>query len=74
MDNIYIAQKQPPPVAGYGQVLFTFAEFAQATRQAGQPLKIIVKTRSLKQLRDTHNVVTNTLAEFDDYSLVTLIR
>jgi len=74
MDNIYIAQKQPPPVAGYGQVLFTFAEFAQATRQAGQPLKIIVKTRSLKQLRDTHNIVTNTLAEFDDYSLVTLIR
>ena len=71
MDNIYVAQKQPPPAAGYGKVLFTFAEFAQATRQTSQPLKIIIKTRSLDQLSSKDNVTTKTLAEFDDYSLVT---
>jgi 4-amino-4-deoxy-L-arabinose transferase-like glycosyltransferase len=71
MDNIYVAQKQPPPAAGYGQVLFTFAEFAQATRQAGQPLKIIIKTRNLNQLSNQDNVATRTLAEFAGYSLVT---
>jgi 4-amino-4-deoxy-L-arabinose transferase-like glycosyltransferase len=71
MDNIYIAQKQPAPVAGYGQVLFTYSEFAQATQQPQQPLRIIVKTKNLNRLWTEDGIATKTLTEYGGYSLVT---
>ena len=71
MDNIYVAQKQPPPALGYGQVLFTFREFAQAARQTKQPLRIIVKTKTLDRLAKDNALVIKTLTEFGEYSLVT---
>ncbi|MBM2802855.1 MAG: 2 protein [Deltaproteobacteria bacterium] len=70
MDNIYVAQKQPPPVAGYGKVLFTFSEFAQAAQQTKQPLRIIVKTKNLNRLWED-GIATKTLTEFGEYALVT---
>lgn len=71
MDNIYVAQKQPPPVAGYGQVLFTFSEFAKVAQQTQQPLRIIVKTKNLSRLAKDDGIATKTLTEFGEYALVT---
>ena len=71
MDNIYVAQKQPPPALGYGQVLFTFREFAQAARQTKLPLRIIVKTNSLDRLAKNVALDIKTLTVFGEYSLVT---
>jgi hypothetical protein len=34
MQNIYVAQKQPAPVPGYGPVLFTYKEFAKEWNEA----------------------------------------
>jgi len=71
MDNIYIAQKQPAPAAGYGQVLYTYSEFAQATQQSQHPLRIIVKTKNLHRLWSHDGIATKTLTEYGEYSLVT---
>lgn len=71
MDNIYVAQKQPPPVAGYGKVLFTFSEFAKEAEQTRQPLRIIVKTKNLSRLVKDDGIATKTLTEFGEYALVT---
>lgn len=71
MNNIYIAQKQPPPVAGYGKVLFTYSEFAKEAQQTREPLRIIVKTRNLSRLTNDDGIATKTLTEFGEYALVT---
>ena len=71
MDNIYVAQKQPPPGAGYGKVLFTFSEFAKEAQQTQQPLRIIVKTKNLSRLAKDDGIATKTLTEFGEYTLVT---
>ena len=71
MDNIYVAQKQPPPVAGYGKVLFTFSEFAKEAQQTQQPLRIIVKTKNLSRLAKDDGIANKTLTEFGEYTLVT---
>jgi len=71
MENIYVAQKRPPPVAGYSQILFTFHEFAQAAQQTKQPLRVIVKTKNLNRLAKDNALVIKTLTEFGEYSLVT---
>ena len=69
MDNIYVAQKQPPPVAGYGKVLFTYSEFAKEARQTREPLRIIVKSKHLSRLAKDDGIATETLTEFDEYTL-----
>ncbi|MGH7816678.1 MAG: hypothetical protein ACREOR_04760, partial [Candidatus Binatia bacterium] len=71
MDNIYVAQKRPRPMAGYGKVLFTFSEFANEAQQTQQPLRIIVKTKNLSRLAKDDGVATKTLTEFGEYALVT---
>lgn len=71
MDNIYVAQKQPAPVAGYGRVLLTYSEFAQEAQQAREPLRIIVKTRNLSALTKDCGIATKTLTEFGEYTLAT---
>jgi 4-amino-4-deoxy-L-arabinose transferase-like glycosyltransferase len=71
MNNIYVAQKQPAPAAGYGKVLFTFSEFANAAQQTKLPLRIIVKTKTLDRLAKDNAFVIKTLTEFGEYSLVT---
>jgi len=71
MDNIYVAQKRPPPAAGYGKVLFTFSEFAKAAQKTQQSLRIIVKTKHLTRLAQDLGIPTKTLTEFGEYALVT---
>jgi 4-amino-4-deoxy-L-arabinose transferase-like glycosyltransferase len=72
MDNKYVASENPAPVEGYGQVLFTYNEFANAARASDRPLKIIVKTKSLNRLlRETDGVAATKVGEFGEYILLT---
>jgi len=71
MDNMYVAQKQPAPGAGCGQVLFTYKEFAKEAQQTQQPLRIIVKKRHLSRLEKVDGIATKTLTEFGEYALAT---
>ncbi len=72
MDNIYVAEKRPLSAAGYGQVLFTYEEFAKAAQDTTEPLRIIVKKKYLSRLAKIDRVVTRTLAEFGEYTLATM--
>ena len=71
MDNMYVAKKQPAPAPGYGQVLFTYEEFAKAARETTEPLRIIVKKRHVSRLENIDGLSTRTLTEFGEYTLAT---
>jgi len=67
MQNTFIAEKQPRPAAGFGQVLFTFEEFSEEWKAAKQPLLVFLKQRQmarlLRQGGDTPRELT-TVGEF----------
>jgi len=67
MQNTFIAEKQPRPAPGFGQVLFTFEEFAKEWKAAKQPLLVFLKQRQmarlLRQGGDTPRELT-TVGEF----------
>lgn len=71
MRNIYVAQKQPPPAAGYGPVLFTFDEFTKEWKESKQPLLVFIKDKNISRLAEPGAVTTKTLTKTDGYSLVT---
>jgi hypothetical protein len=72
MDNIYVAQKQPPPAAGYGPVLLTFDEFTSEWQESKQPLLVFIKNKNISRLtKGGRTAPTKTLTKTDEYSLVT---
>jgi len=71
MRNIYVAQKQPPPDAGNGPVLFTFDEFTKEWKESKQPLLVFIKYKNISRLAESGAVTTKTLTKTDGYSLVT---
>jgi 4-amino-4-deoxy-L-arabinose transferase-like glycosyltransferase len=71
MQNIYVAQKQPPPAQGFGQVLFTFEEFAKEWPGAKPPLLVFVRQQRLNLLRNHLGDTTQVLISVGNYSLVT---
>lgn len=52
MGSVYVAEKQPPPAAGYGKVLFTFDEFFKEWKGTDRRLLVFIKQKNLKQLGD----------------------
>lgn len=70
MDNMYVAEEQPAPVTGYGQVLFTYEDFAAALKREHQPVKIITKTKNLPRLHELNGTPTKLLAKFGEYALL----
>jgi 4-amino-4-deoxy-L-arabinose transferase-like glycosyltransferase len=50
MGSVYVAEKQPPPAAGYGKVLFTFDEFFNEWKGSDRRLLVFVKQKNLAQL------------------------
>jgi 4-amino-4-deoxy-L-arabinose transferase-like glycosyltransferase len=50
MGSVYVAEKQPPPAAGYGKVLVTFEEFFKEWKGSDRRLLVFIKQKNLKQL------------------------
>ena len=71
MQNIYVAQNQPPPAPGFGQVLFTFEEFAKEWPGAKPPLLVFVRQQRLNLLRNHLGDTTQVLTSVGNYFLVT---
>jgi 4-amino-4-deoxy-L-arabinose transferase-like glycosyltransferase len=71
MGSSYVGEQRPAPAPGYGQVLFTFEEFADQWRKNELPLKIFVKEKSLAKLGSDVGNTPKILMKFDEYLLVT---
>jgi len=70
MGSFYVAEKRPAPAAGYGQVLFTFDEFADQRGKNELPLRIFLKEKNLPRLTQEVGVVPRRLTSFDEFILV----
>ncbi len=70
MGSVYVAEKRPAPVPGYGRVLFSYEEFAAEWKTAAQPLRILLKERNLPRLTRDLGEAPKTLMKFDDTVLV----
>ena len=68
--SIYIAEKRPAPAHGYGQVLFTYEDFAAEWKKNELPLRVFLKERNLPRLGKELGTVPKTLMRFDDLVLV----
>jgi len=70
MGSFYVAEKRPAPAAGYGQVLFTFDEFADQRGKNELPLRIFLKEKNLPRLTQEVGAVPRRLTSFDEFILV----
>jgi len=70
MGSIYLAEKRPTPARGYGQVLFSYAEFAAESKTTALPLRILLKERNLSRLTRDLGELPKSLMKFDDIVLV----
>ena len=70
MGSIYVAEKRPTPARGYGQVLFTFEEFAAEWKKNELPLRIFLKEKNLPRLTRELSEVPKLLIRFGDVVLV----
>ena len=71
MGSYYVAERHPAPVAGYGQVLFTFEEFAEQWKKNAGPLKVFLKEKHLAKLSREIGTSPKLLMRFNEYLLVT---
>ena len=71
MGSYYVAERHPAPAAGYGQVLFTFEEFAEQWKKNAGPLKVFLKEKNLAKLSGEIGTSPKLLMRFDEYLLVT---
>jgi 4-amino-4-deoxy-L-arabinose transferase-like glycosyltransferase len=71
MGSYYVAERHPAPAAGYGQVLFTFEEFAEQWKKNTWPLKVFLKEKNLAKLSREIGTSPKLLMKFNEYLLVT---
>jgi 4-amino-4-deoxy-L-arabinose transferase-like glycosyltransferase len=69
MGSFYVAEKRPAPAPGYGQVLFTFEEFAGQWNKNELPLRVLLKEKNLPRFNKEIGIVPKKLVRFDDYVL-----
>jgi 4-amino-4-deoxy-L-arabinose transferase-like glycosyltransferase len=70
MGSFYVAEKRPAPAPSYGQVLFTFEEFADRWKANELPLRVFLKEKNLLRFSKQVGVVPKKLMRFDDFILV----
>ena len=70
MGSPYVSTHLPEPAPGYGEVLFTFAEFAQAWKKTKKPLLVFAKAKNIARLEVQVGDVTQELARANEYVLV----
>jgi 4-amino-4-deoxy-L-arabinose transferase-like glycosyltransferase len=71
MGSYYVAERRPTPAAGYGQVLFTFEEFAEQWKKNAPSLKVFVKEKNFARLSRELGAAPKLLMKFNGYLLVT---
>ncbi|HEX2226806.1 MAG TPA: glycosyltransferase family 39 protein [Candidatus Binatia bacterium] len=67
----YLGQRRPDAVAGHGQVVFSFGEFAQLWQRSDLALRVIVKEKNLRRMSSNVGAAPKILTRFDEYLLVT---
>lgn len=70
MGSIYVAEKRPAPARGYGQVLFSYDEFAAEWKKNQRPLRVFLKQRDLPRLSKELGEVPKAIMKFGDVVLV----
>ncbi len=71
MGSNYLAAFRPAAAAGYGQVVFSFSEFAAEWNREDLVLRIFVKEKNFKRMSDNVGATPRVLAKFEEYLLVT---
>jgi hypothetical protein len=71
MGSFYIGEQRPARSAAYGQILFTFEEFAREWKGNKEPLRIVIKEKNLPRLSSNVGSAPRVLTNFKDYALVT---
>lgn len=71
MGSSYIAEKNPQPAAGQGQVVFSSEGFAEQWQKSIQPLVILIKEKDLPTLNLRVGTSQKQLLSFDTFVLVT---
>jgi 4-amino-4-deoxy-L-arabinose transferase-like glycosyltransferase len=71
MGSYYVGKRRPAPAPGFGQVLFSFKEFAERWRQNEQPLKVFVKEKNLERFSSEIGSAPKLLMKLNGYLLVT---
>jgi len=71
MENIFVAQNQPAPAAGYGQTLFTYEQFDKEWKGSTRSLRVFIKKKHLARLALPNGVSPKVLATENDFALVT---
>ena len=70
MGSVYVAEKRPAPARGYGQIIFTYEEFAAEWKKQELPLRIFLKEKSLPRLTRELGEDPKSLMRFGDVILV----
>ena len=70
MQNLYVAEQQPPAAGGFGQVLFTFDEFAKRWRANNESLLVFLKHKRLAILRAQLGDTFIEITRVGDYCLI----
>jgi hypothetical protein len=71
MGSNYAAEQRPAPTERFGQVLFSFQEFAERWKKNEQPLKVFVKEKNLERLSREIGSAPKLLIRLNEYLLVT---
>jgi hypothetical protein len=71
MGSFYVGEQRPVTSAAYGQILFTFDEFAQEWKRNTQDLRVFVKEKNLSRLGNDVGAPPRMLLRFKEYALVT---
>jgi 4-amino-4-deoxy-L-arabinose transferase-like glycosyltransferase len=71
MGSYYAAERRRAPAERFGQVLFSFQEFAERWKKNEQPLKVFVKEKNLDRLSRDIGGAPRLLMRLNDYLLVT---
>ena len=69
--SFYIGEQRPATSPAYGQILFTFEEFAREWKGNKEPLRIVIKEKNLTRLSSNVGSAPRGLTNFKDYALVT---
>jgi 4-amino-4-deoxy-L-arabinose transferase-like glycosyltransferase len=71
MGSNYLAERRPEAAGEYGQVIYSFGEFAQQWKQGDLVLRVFVKDKNLERLTRDVGAAPRILTKYDEYLLVT---
>jgi hypothetical protein len=70
MGSVYIAERQPQPLAGYGKVLFSYEEFSKFWTQSDRRLLVFLHDRDIRHLNERAAVAPKKVLSVGDVTLI----